>query len=79
MRQVTIRRCPVCHNIRGLTDSVTAALKGDRDLNVNVVDGAKGEFAVEVDGREVSRLSGAMLPTADEVANAVRGSVGAGA
>lgn len=78
MKQVTIRRCPTCHNIRGLADSAAAALKNDKDLNVKIVDGAKGEFAVEVDGRPVSKLSGEMLPTPEEVANAVRGGVGAG-
>jgi hypothetical protein len=79
MKQVTIRRCPVCQNIRGLTDEVTAALKTDTDLNVRVVDGAKGEFTVEVDGRKVSGPSGEMLPTVDEVTRAVRGGVDVGA
>lgn len=79
MKKVTIRRCPVCANIRSLTDSVTAQLQGDKNLNVMVVDGAKGEFTVEVDGRQVFKPSGEMLPTADEVTQAVRGEVGAGA
>ena len=79
MKQVTIRRCPVCHNIGRLTNEVSAALKNDKDVKVNVVDGAKGEFTVEVDGRPVSKLSGEMTPTADEVTRAVRGEVGVGA
>ena len=79
MKQVTIRRCPVCHNIGGLTNEVSAALKNDTDVKVDVVDGAKGEFTVEVDGQTVSKLSGEMLPTVDEVTRAIRGGVGVGA
>ena len=79
MKQVAIRRCPVCHNIGGLTNEVVAALKSDTDLNVRIVDGAKGEFTVQVDGQTVSKLSGEMLPTVDEVTRAVRGGVGVGA
>lgn len=77
MKQVTIRRCPVCHNIGNLTNSVTAALRNEKDVRLQVVDGAKGEFTVEVDGRKVSTPTGEMLPTPDEVVNAVRGEVGA--
>ena len=79
MTQVTIRRCPVCHNIGGLTNEISAALKNDTDVKVNVMDGAKGEFTVEVDGQTVSKLSGEMLPTVDEVTRAIRGGVGVGA
>lgn len=79
MKQVTIRRCPSCASIRGLTSAVQAALKGAAGAQVNVVDGAQGEFVVEVDGKRVSGLTGEMLPTADEVAGAVRGAVGVGA
>lgn len=78
MNNVTIRRCPVCHNIGGLTNEVQAALKNDKDVRVSVVDGAQGEFTVEVDGRKVSGPSGEMLPTAEEVTRAVRGEAGAG-
>ncbi|MBM3980422.1 MAG: hypothetical protein FJ304_09065 [Planctomycetes bacterium] len=79
MKQVTIRRCPSCENIRGLTSAVQTTLKGEAGAQVNVVDGAKGEFVVEVDGKRVSGLTGEMLPTADEVTRAVRGEVGVGA
>ena len=78
MKTVTIRRCPVCQNIRGLTDSVSAALKNEKDAQVSVVDGAKGEFTVEVDGRKVSGPSGETLPTPEEVVRAVRGEAGIG-
>ncbi len=72
MKQVIIRRCPVCPNIGRLSNEVATTLKSAKDLDVKVVDGAKGEFTVEVDGREVSKLSGEMLPTVDEVISAVR-------
>src|SRR5262249_26068638 len=78
MKQVTIRRCPVCHNIGNLTSSVTAALKNDQDTNVKVVDGAKGEFTVEVDGRPISKKPGETLPTVHEVIEGVHGKTRAG-
>jgi hypothetical protein len=78
MKQVTIRRCPTCSTIGSHTDAVVAELKRDPNLKVQVVDGAKGEFTVEVDGRPVHKMSGEMMPTAEEVATAVRGGVGAG-
>jgi hypothetical protein len=78
MKQVTIRRCPVCTSIRSHTDAVVAELRRDPNLNVQVVDGAKGEFTVDVDGRTVSKLSGEMMPTVEEVASAARGAVGTG-
>jgi hypothetical protein len=50
---------------------VAAALKQDPDLQVDLIDGAKGEFTVLVDGREVIR-KGASLPEVDDVLAAVR-------
>lgn len=79
MKQVTIRRCPTCSTIGSLTNSVSAALKNDKDVKVQVVDGAKGEFTVEVDDRKVAGPTGDMLPTAEEVVNAVNGGVGSAA
>ena len=80
MKTVTIRRCPVCSSIRSHTDAVVAELRRDSNLNVQVVDGSKGEFSVELDGRPVHKLIGDMMPTVEEVAIAVRGGgVGAGA
>jgi hypothetical protein len=79
MKNVTIRRCPVCQDIGGLTKDVQTALKSEEDVKVNVVDGNKGEFTVEVDGRKVSQLRGDMLPSADEVTQAVRGDTRMGA
>jgi hypothetical protein len=79
MKEVTIRRCPVCSSIGSHTDAVVAELKRDPDVRVQVVDGAKGEFTVELAGRPVSKLKGEMLPPVEEVTSAVRGGVPAGA
>ena len=76
MKQVTIRRCPVCPNIGGLTDTVVAALESEGDVRVEVVDGAKGEFTVEADGRRIATPKREVLPTADEVVNAVQSNAG---
>ena len=51
---------------------MAASLQGEPDLAVNVIDGAKGEFSVTVDAREVARNSGDALPPAEEVIAAVR-------
>jgi hypothetical protein len=40
------------------------------------VDGERGEFTVEVDGRTVAGKHGYMLPTREEVVSAVKGEVG---
>ncbi len=45
-------------------------LRKEPDTQVNVIDGAKGEFTVSVDGREVTR-KGSSLPDANEVVRAV--------
>ena len=73
MRDVTIRRCPTCPNIGSHTDQITAALRNDPNLNVRVVDGNKGEFNVEVDGKTINGTSGASLRTPNEVAAEIRG------
>jgi hypothetical protein len=51
---------------------VAAQLRNDPNLNVQVVDGNKGEFSVSVDGREVVRKTGDDLPPEDQVLTAVR-------
>jgi hypothetical protein len=50
---------------------VADALKREPGVQVEVVDGVKGEFTVSVDGQEVAR-KGDNLPPADEVVAAVR-------
>jgi hypothetical protein len=50
---------------------VAAQLRTDPNLNVQVVDGDRGEFSVTVDGRDVIRKGDAM-PTVEEAVNTVR-------
>ena len=73
MRNVTIRRCPTCQTIGSHTDQLQASLRNDPNLNVRVVDGSKGEFTVEVDGRPVNAKDGESLRSPDEVAAEIRG------
>jgi len=73
MKNVTIRRCPTCSNIGGYTDQLTAELRNDPDVKVNVVDGSKGEFTAEVDGRRINGKTGDSLRDASEVAAEIRG------
>jgi hypothetical protein len=44
-------------------------------VDVELVDGGKGEFTVTVDGRPVAQ-KGNQMPTADEVRSAVRQAAG---
>jgi len=73
MKNVTIRRCPTCSNIGSYTDQLTAELRNDPDVKVNVVDGSKGEFTAEVDGRRINGKTGDSLRDASEVAAEIRG------
>ncbi len=73
MKNVTIRRCPTCSNIISYTDQLTAELRNDPDVKVNVVDGSKGEFTAEVDGRRINGKNGDSLRDASEVAAEIRG------
>ncbi len=79
MSKVTIRRCPTCNTIRGHTDQVVAALRKEPGTQVEVVDGAKGEFTVQVDGRTVSQLNGESIPDVNEVLAVVKRTAPAGA
>jgi hypothetical protein len=55
---------------------VADALRNEPGTTVQVIDGAKGEFTVSVDGREVVR-KGDALPAGDEVLTAVRNATSA--
>jgi hypothetical protein len=55
-----------------------ASLRSDPELNVTVVDGNKGEFTVDVDGRKIDALSGESFRATDEIAREVRGPALAG-
>jgi hypothetical protein len=50
---------------------VAASLKNAPGVQVDVVDGAKGEFTVLVDGHEVAK-KGENLPPVEDVLTAVR-------
>lgn len=78
MKKVMIRRCPSCDGIIARAREVETALSGTSDLNVEVTDGAKGEFTVLVDGHQVSGKNGEELPSADEVETAVKDAAHAG-
>ena len=73
MRNVTIRRCPTCQNIGSHTNELANELRNDPNLRVNVVDGRKGEFSVEVDGRSINAMDGESLRDASDVALEIRG------
>jgi hypothetical protein len=79
MKTVTIRRCPTCSTIGSHTDQLTAGLKNDPNVKVNVVDGAKGEFTVEVDGKAVNAKNGESLRDASDLAGEIRGAAVAAA
>lgn len=72
MRNVTIRRCPVCDTIKSRTDDLVTELQDDPELRVNVVDGAKGEFSVEVEGEPIVASSGDSPRDAAELAAEIR-------
>jgi hypothetical protein len=51
---------------------VADALQKEPGVQVELVDGAKGEFTVLVDGQEVATKGGGGLPPVEEVLSAVR-------
>lgn len=73
MKNVTIHRCPVCDTIKDRTNQLVAELKKDQNLNVTVVDGTKGEFSIEVDGRRIDGNSGDSARNTAELASEILG------
>jgi hypothetical protein len=73
MKNVTIRRCPTCSAIGSHTDQLAEDLRKDPNVRVNVVDGGKGEFAVEVDGKPVNARNGESLRDASDLGAEIRG------
>jgi hypothetical protein len=71
MKTVTITRCPVCPDIKGQTQQVVDGLRNESDTRVLGQDGAKGEFSISVDGREVARKAEA-LPNVQSAIAAVK-------
>jgi hypothetical protein len=51
---------------------VADALRREPGVQVELVDGAKGEFTVSVDGQQVAAKGGGGLPPVEEVLRAVR-------
>jgi predicted Rdx family selenoprotein len=51
---------------------VAAELRKEPGLDVQLVDGGKGEFTVQVDGRTVAEKRGDAFPSPDEIKAAVR-------
>jgi hypothetical protein len=51
---------------------VADALRKESGLDVQSVDGARGEFTVTVDGQEVARKEGDKLPPVEQVVGAVK-------
>jgi predicted Rdx family selenoprotein len=51
---------------------VAAELRKEPGLDVELVDGGKGEFTVLVDGRKVAEKRGETMPDPDEIKVAVR-------
>jgi len=72
MQTVTIRRCPVCGSIRQHTETTVVALRRQLGVEVEVVDGERGEFTVLMDGRVLANKKGEALPGVDQVVEAVR-------
>jgi hypothetical protein len=51
---------------------VADALRKEPGVNVQIENGARGEFTVLMDGRELVKKQGDQLPPLDEVLTAVR-------
>lgn len=73
MKNITVHRCVTCQNIDSHTDQLAADLRNDPSVKVNVVDGAKGEFTVEVGGRTINAKDGESLRSPSEVSAEIRG------
>jgi hypothetical protein len=51
---------------------LAAALRKEPDVQVNLIDGARGELSVEVDGHVVARKTNDNMPELNDVVDAVR-------
>lgn len=63
---------PGLRGIREHAARVADALRRESGVDVQVVDGQKGEFTVQVDGRRVAGKDDDQLPPVDSVVAAVR-------
>lgn len=69
MKTITIRRCPVCAEIKAHTDAVAATLQNE-GFNVRIEDGNRGEFSVWLDNQELARNL-LDLPSAESILGSV--------
>jgi len=72
MKTVTIRRCATCDMTKEQVDRLVADLGGGGGVEVKVVDGTKGQFAVDVDGRPVDGKNGGAVRDASDLAAEIR-------
>ncbi len=70
MTQAMIIRCPRTLAIRYYTEEIVATLTG-QDVNVEIVDGCEGEFAVVVDGQLIFSRKSEDFPSPERVGRAV--------
>ena len=73
MRNITIRRRPTCQHIGGRVNELASDLRSDPNNRVNLVDGNKGEFTIEADGRRINGKTGDMLRESSDIADEIRG------
>jgi len=73
MKKVTIRQCPVWGGIRQHAASLAAALRKEPGVEVELIDGHRGELSVLVDGRVVAKKWLLFKPSIKKVLAAVRG------
>jgi hypothetical protein len=70
--RVTIHRCPVCPLIGAQAADQASALRREPGIQVQVIDGYRGEYTISVDGRVIAEMVGSWLPTIPEVLAAIR-------
>jgi hypothetical protein len=51
---------------------LAAALRSEKDVQVNLIDGAQGELSVTVNGHVVAKKTGDKMPEKNDVLEAVR-------
>lgn len=73
MSNVTIRRCPVCQTIRGHTEQLVSELRHERGIGIEVEDGSKGEFTIEVGERRINGWHGESLRDVSDLAAEIHG------
>jgi hypothetical protein len=70
MQRITIHRCPEYWPIKNRADELANELRKQPNVNVQIVDGAKGEFTVDMDGQKI--LGQGEFPTVTEILAEIR-------